>query len=110
MRLIFFKTNRGDEPVKDYIDALPLAEQETVEALLAELAEEGYLPFPFARKLKGVEKLWELRPGRHRVIYFYYQGDGAVLLHAFKKQSQKTPEKEIHVALQRMKTTVTGGK
>lgn len=100
MQLIFFKTGRGDEPVRDYIDSL---------ALLAELVQKGYLPPPFAKKLKGVERLWELRPGRHRVIYFYYQGNKAILLHAFKKQSQKTPEKEIHVALQRMKTVERGG-
>lgn len=109
MRLIFFRRGRGDEPVRNYFDSLSPSEQETIEALLTELAQKGYLPFPFARKLKGVEKLWELRPGRHRVIYFYYQGDKAVLLHAFKKQSQKTPDKEIHVALQRMKMTEIGG-
>ena len=109
MQLIFFRTARGDEPARDYIDSLSPSEQETIEALLIELGRKGYLPFPFARKLKGVEKLWELRPGRHRVIYFYYQGNKAVLLHAFKKQSQKTPEKEIEVARQRMSMITRGG-
>lgn len=109
MQLIFFRTTRGDQPVRDYIDSLPLPEQETIEALLVELGQKGYLPPPFAKKLKGVEKLWELRPGRHRVIYFYYEGNKAILLHVFKKQSQKTPEKEIDVALQRMKMTIKEG-
>lgn len=95
--------------MKDYIDFLPPPERVTAQALLMELAQKGYLPPPFSKKLKGVERLWELRPGRHRVIYFYYQGNKAVLLHAFKKQSQKTPEKEIRVALQRMKTVERGG-
>ena len=109
MQLIFFKTARGDVPVRDYIDSLSPSEQEAIEALFTELAQKGYLPLPFARKLKGVEKLWELRPGRHRVIYFYYQGNKAVLLHAFKKQSQKTPEKEINVPRQRMNMVTRGG-
>jgi len=74
-----------------------------------ELAQKGYLPPPFSKKMRGAERLWELRPGRHRVIYFYFEGDKAILLHAFKKQSQKTPEREIGVALQRMKMTVKGG-
>lgn len=108
MQLIFFRTSRGDEPVRDYILSLPEEEKALVDAFLSKLAQEGYLPPPFVRKLKGVDKLWELRPGRHRVIYFYYDGNKAVLLHAFKKQSQKTPEKEIQVALQRMKM-VKGG-
>ncbi len=109
MQLIFFKTTRGDQPVRDYINSLPLSEKAPVEAILMELVQKGFLPPPFSKKLKGVDKLWELRPGRHRVIYFYYQGNKAVLLHAFKKQSQKTPEKEIRLALQRMKMVETGG-
>ncbi len=109
MRLIYYRTSRGDEPVRDYIRELPDHEQTTADSLFSELAQKGYLPPPFARKLKGVEKLWELRPGRHRVIYFYYRGNTAVLLHAFKKQSQKTPEKDIEVALSRMNTFEKGG-
>lgn len=109
MQVIFFKKARGDEPVKDYISSLSPMEQEAIEALFTELAQKGYLSPPFCRKLKGVEKLWELRPGRHRVIYFYYEGNTAVLLHAFKKQSQKTPMREIEVAMQRMKMTERGG-
>lgn len=109
MQLIFFRTARGDEPVSEYIASLSPDEAATIDSLLGDLAQKGYLPPLFAKKLKGVEKLWELRPGRHRVIYFYYQGNKAVLLHAFKKQSQKTPEKEIRVALQRMRIYETGG-
>lgn len=109
MRLIYYRTSRGDEPVRGYIRELPDHEQTTADSLLSELARKGYLPPPFARKLRGVEKLWELRPGRHRVIYFYYRGNTAVLLHAFKKQSQKTPEKEIEAALSRMNAFEKGG-
>ena len=109
MRLVYFKTARGDEPVRDYTNSLSPDEAAAVDSLLGDLAGKGYLPPPFAKKLKGVEKLWELRPGRHRVIYFYYRGNKAVLLHAFKKQSQKTPLKEINVALQRMRIYETGG-
>jgi len=95
--------------VREYIENLSTAEKAMVDALLSELSEKGYLPLPFSRKLKGLEKLWELRPGRHRVIYFYYQGNKAILLHAFKKQSQKTPEREIEVAWARMKSFEKGG-
>jgi len=109
MQLVFFRTGRGDEPVKEYIESLPLSEQAVVEAMLSQLAKDGYLPPPFAKKLKGVEKLWELRPGRHRVMYFYYQGNKAILLHAFRKQSQKTPQRELQVALARIKTIEQGG-
>ena len=91
------------------MESLSYDESAAIDSLLGDLAQKGHLLFPLARKLKGVEKLWELRLGRHRVIYFYYQGDKAVLLHAFKKQSQKTPLREIEVALQRMRNYETGG-
>ncbi|HCU23711.1 MAG TPA: hypothetical protein DF383_01740, partial [Deltaproteobacteria bacterium] len=68
--------------MRNYIDSLSAFEQENIEAILVEVAQKGHLPFPFSRKLKGVDKLWELRPGKHRAIYFYYQGNQAILLHA----------------------------
>ena len=39
--------------------------------------------------------IWELRPGNNRVFYFYFQDDCFVLLHYFRKKSQKTPQREI---------------
>ena len=41
------------------------------------------------------EDIWELRPGNNRVFYFYYKDDKFVLLHYFRKKSQKTPKREI---------------
>ena len=42
--------------------------------------------------------LWELRPGGDRVLFFAWTGGAFVLLHAFRKQSQKTPDAELHKA------------
>lgn len=41
------------------------------------------------------EDIWELRPGNNRVFYFYYQNDHFVLLHHFRKKTQKTPKREL---------------
>ena len=41
------------------------------------------------------EDIWELRPGNNRVFYFYYDESQYVLLHHFRKKSQKTPKREI---------------
>ncbi|MCM1122990.1 MAG: type II toxin-antitoxin system RelE/ParE family toxin [Eubacterium sp.] len=41
------------------------------------------------------EDIWELRPGNNRVLYFYHQDNKFVLLHYFRKKSQKTPRREI---------------
>ena len=39
--------------------------------------------------------IWELRPGSNRVFYFFFEKDTFVLLHHFRKKSQKTPKREI---------------
>ena len=44
------------------------------------------------------DDIWELRPGNNRVFYFYHKDDTFVLLHHFRKKSQKTPRREIERA------------
>ena len=40
------------------------------------------------------DEIWELRPGKNRVLYFFQKNDKYVLLHHFVKKTQKTPKKE----------------
>lgn len=42
--------------------------------------------------------IWELRPGNNRIFYFFYENDKFVLLHQFRKKSQKMPKREIEKA------------
>lgn len=42
--------------------------------------------------------IWELRPGNNRIFYFFFQENTFVLLHQFRKKSQKTPKHEIERA------------
>ena len=42
--------------------------------------------------------IWELRPGNNRVLYFFHKDDTYVLLHQFRKKTQKTPQREIEKA------------
>ena len=42
--------------------------------------------------------IWELRPGNNRVLYFFFQDNTFVLLHQFRKKTQKTPKREIEKA------------
>ena len=41
------------------------------------------------------EDIWELRPGNNRVIFFFHKENTYVLLHHFRKKSEKTPRREI---------------
>ena len=55
------------------------------------------LPVSVTKHLQG--EIWELRPGNNRVLYFYFENDTYVLLHMFRKQTQKTPKSEIEKAI-----------
>ncbi len=60
---------------------------------------------PYCKPLGN--KLWEIRmkghPGIARAIYATTQGRKIVVLHAFIKKTQKTPQKAIETALKRLK-------
>ncbi|MBQ8563295.1 MAG: type II toxin-antitoxin system RelE/ParE family toxin, partial [Firmicutes bacterium] len=43
--------------------------------------------------------IWELRPGNNRIFYFFWNENVCVLLHHFRKKTQKTPKKELEKAL-----------
>ncbi len=60
------------------------------------------LGMPHARPVSGHASLWELRPGANRIFYFAHTGRQFVMLHTFRKQSQKTPEREIRQAEKRL--------
>ena len=54
--------------------------------------------------MKHIEdEIWELRPGKNRVLYFFYRKNKYILLHHFIKKTQKTPRREIERAKKEMK-------
>ena len=68
------------------------------------------LRMPHSRSLGG--GLFELRPhgteGIGRVLYCYLDGKRIVILHAFVKKTQETPEKELRLARRRLKEVGNG--
>lgn len=65
---------------------------------------------PHVRPLE--QKLWEMRmkgrDGIARAIYFVATGRRLVVVRVFVKKSQKTPRREIDLALRRMKEVQDG--
>ena len=51
---------------------------------------------PVTKHLDG--EIWELRPLANRILYAYYKDNKFLMLHHFKKKSQKTPPGEIEKA------------
>lgn len=108
LEIRFFRTARRDEPVAEYLRGLPVKERVRVEACLFVLASTGRLDMPHGRKMAGQKDLFEVRSGRHRILYAFHD-DEVVLLHAFMKKSQETPKREIDLALRRLANYVSLG-
>lgn len=102
-KIEFYENKRGESEVWDFLEALREKSQSSKDARIQYnqiifyidlLAKNGTnLPVNITKYLE--EDIWELRPGNNRVFYFYYDESQYVLLHHFRKKSQKTPKREI---------------
>jgi phage-related protein len=89
--IAFFVDDRGCEPVRDYLRRLPLRERIKAYSYLNQLFVSGHrLHRPVADYL--CEGIYELRPGAHRFLYFFYERGYAVFVHALRKKLMRYPE------------------
>ncbi|MPZ15863.1 MAG: type II toxin-antitoxin system RelE/ParE family toxin [Chloroflexi bacterium] len=101
--LEFYRTASGRAPVEDYLDELTAPEAAKAARGLELLRTFGtQLGMPHVRSLRG--GLYELRvrgQREHRVLYVAVVGHRFILLHAFTKKTQRTPQGEITLAEER---------
>ena len=100
----FFKTNRGEFPVKVFIKEQDEVSYSKLLHSINLLTGNGpYLKPPYVKKIQN--NLYELRvSGKIQIRIFYtFYGNTYYLIHAFKKKSQKTPIKELRIAIDRLK-------
>lgn len=101
----FYTDRRGRSPVMQYIEELTTSEQVKVRNAMRLLEEFGpELHMPHAKQING--NIWELRPGGSRLFYFLYFEKTFVILHGYKKETQKAPKQEIDLAIKRMKELI----
>ena len=101
----FYQDVRQQRPVEGWLDELDAKDRARVYRSTTLLATYGtQLGMPYSRHVRG--KIWELRiaAGRrdYRVLYFAWVGQRFVLLHAFAKQTAKTPTADLEIAERRM--------
>ncbi len=103
LRVVFYLTAAGNEPVRDWLLGLSRDDRRVV-GFDIKTAQYGWpLGMPLIRKLEP--GLWEVRShigdGIARVL-FTVTADTMVLLHGFVKKSEKTPVTDLKTARQRM--------
>jgi len=67
---------------------------------------------PYVKHVEGHRKLFEIRAkgkdGIARVFYCTISGERIILLHGFTKKTDKTPKREIDIAVKRMQEVING--
>lgn len=100
----FFRTETGNEPVRDWLRELPVTERRTIGEDLKTVQFGRPIGMPLVRKMG--QDLWEVRVSldkRTARILFTVEGATIVLLHGFIKKSQATPTDELKLVRQRLK-------
>ena len=102
----FYETRDGQCPVWEFLENLRIKSASNKDAriqhkqasLYIELLQQNGTRLNDNITEHLEDGIWELRPGNNRVFYFFYENNTFVLLHQFRKKSQKTPKREIEKA------------
>jgi phage-related protein len=105
LRVRFYLTDTGAEPVRVWLRALPGHDRKTIGAAIMTVQFGWPLGMPLVRKLD--DALWEVRvhlEGRiARVLFTLFDHD-RVLLHGFIKKSRAIPKDDLKRAKDRLKS------
>ena len=106
--IYFFIDERGRNPVREFIAALPQKERAMIDAYIRQLKKQGNnLRRPMADYLR--DGIYELRPKANRIFYFFFLKDSAVLAHAIRKKTDKIPSRDLDVCIKRKFFALRGG-
>ena len=102
----FYETQEGECQIWDFLESLRIKAASNKDAriqhkqasLYIELLQQNGTHMNENITKHIDDDIWELRPGNNRVLYFYFKNDTFVLLHQFRKKTQKTPKREIDKA------------
>ena len=101
-RVIFYATDDGTCPVRDFLNSLPGKDAQKVTWVLQLVEDLDFLPATYFKKLQGTDGIWECRiqvGGAAYRLFCFFAGDSMVVLtHGMRKKVQKTPRREIERA------------
>lgn len=103
--LVFYRSETGAEPVKDWLKALPTVERQVIGQDLMRVQWRWPVGMPLCRPMG--QGLWEVRsslPGnRIARVFFCTQAGTLVAVHGLIKKTSKTPPEDLKLARKRMK-------
>jgi phage-related protein len=103
LKVFFFRSERGNEPVREWLQKLPLAEKKIIGEDIKTVQFGWPLGMPLVRKMEA--GLWEVRSNLHNRIariLFTVDDNRMILLHGFIKKSEKTPAEDLALVRERL--------
>jgi phage-related protein len=104
LRVVFFRTEGGSEPVLDFLRALEPEERRIVGEDLRTVQIGWPLGMPLCRRLeKGLYEIRSDFSAKRQIcrLIFFQHGDALVIVEGFIKKAQKTPEAALQQARKR---------
>lgn len=105
-KIIYYITSSGENPTEKFLDSLQKPDKAKIIRILRYVEIYGLITvLPHVKKLTGTS-LWEIRilgKANIRVVYAILREDSILLVHGFSKKKQKTPSKDIDLAINRVK-------
>ena len=104
--IIFYEKQNGESELWNFLEKLRKKSATSKDAhiqykqtsLYIELLQNNGTRLPDTATKHIEDNIWELRPGNNRIFYFFCDKNDFVLLHSFRKKTQKTPRREIEKA------------
>jgi len=104
LRVVFFRTGSGAEPVRKWLKALPDEHKKAIGRDVKTIQIGWPIGMPLVEKIEP--GLWEVRTnlmsGIARVL-FTVDRDLMILLHGFIKKTRKIPQNELNTAKRRLR-------
>ena len=104
LSVAFFRTASGNEPVREWLKALPRENRRSIGEDIKTVQFGWPLGMPLVRKIEA--GLWEVRSrlpsGIARLIFTTGERQ-MILLHGFIKKSQRTPADDLELARRRLR-------
>jgi phage-related protein len=107
--VVFFRTESGQEPVRDWLKSLSKADKRVIGADLKTVQYGWPIGMPVVRKLEaGLREVRSHLDRRIARILFTVTDGRMILLHGFIKKSQKTPADDLALARRRRSQLTPG--
>lgn len=107
--VVFYTDKDGKDLINRFLEGLDLQTQARFEWSIEQLRVRNVLARePLVRHIEG--KIYELRresnTNIYRLFYSFLSQKRILILHGFQKKTQKTPRREIEIALKRLNSFI----